>query len=152
MYKIMYLSVRGMEGSYTQLWGRITLLKLVLSSLSIFMLSFYKAPTKFVKEFTKIQSNFFWSSLAESKKIHWQSWRDVCLPIERGGLGIKRIKDFYVDLLQKWRWIIMVEFDSLWYKVLKSCYDDINLKRVNFGDFQKKHGNGSFGGGFIQSQ
>ncbi|XP_058753182.1 uncharacterized protein LOC131626382 [Vicia villosa] len=52
-------------------------------------------------------------SLAERKKIHWVSWRDVCLPIDRGGLGIKRIDDFNVALLQKWRWRILAEFDAL---------------------------------------
>lgn len=34
----------------------------------------------------------------------------------------------------------MVEFDVLWYKVLKSRYDDIYLKAVNFNDFQSNLG------------
>lgn len=65
------------------------------------MLSFYKAPIKFVKEFNKIQSDFLWGRTSEKRKVHWDSWRDVCLLIDNGGLGIKRTDDFNMALLSK---------------------------------------------------
>ncbi|XP_058733064.1 uncharacterized protein LOC131604651 [Vicia villosa] len=71
--------------------GRITLLKSVLSSLAIITLSFYKAPVKIIKEITRIQSNFLWGGVEENKKVHWVCWMDLCLPIEIGGLGLRRM-------------------------------------------------------------
>ncbi|XP_058741092.1 uncharacterized protein LOC131613439 [Vicia villosa] len=44
----------GWKNRFLNLGGRITLLKYILSSLTVFTLSFYKMPVKVVKEFTKI--------------------------------------------------------------------------------------------------
>ncbi|XP_058725920.1 uncharacterized protein LOC131597229 [Vicia villosa] len=79
--------------------GRLTLLKSILCSLSIFMFSFYKAPKKVLKEITRLQSNFLWGGAGERKKMHWLSWRTICLTIEKGGLGIRRVRDFNLALL-----------------------------------------------------
>lgn len=40
----------------------------------------------------------------EQKKIMWVKWDTVCLPKEKGGLGIRDIKNFNLALLGKWRW------------------------------------------------
>lgn len=53
------------KGRFVSLDGRLTLLKLVLGSLAIFTLSFYKAPTKVVEEITMIQSNFLWGVMGK---------------------------------------------------------------------------------------
>ncbi|XP_058775270.1 uncharacterized protein LOC131649527 [Vicia villosa] len=47
------------KGQMLSFGGRITLLKLLLGSLAIFTLSFYKAPMKIIRKITKIQRNFF---------------------------------------------------------------------------------------------
>src|SRR4051812_17353388 len=84
----------GWKHRYLTLGGRITLLKAVLGSLAIFTLSFHRAPKQVVKEINNIQSKFLWGGTAEKRSIHWFSWNAVCLPIEHGGLGIRRIEDF----------------------------------------------------------
>ncbi|XP_058726857.1 uncharacterized protein LOC131598257 [Vicia villosa] len=91
----------------------------------------WRAPAIFVKNFNKIQSDFLWGGLEERRHIHWVRWEEVCLLKEKGGLGIKRIDDFNVALLQKWRWRILEENDALWYKVLKARYGDVNFNMVN---------------------
>ncbi|XP_058765880.1 uncharacterized protein LOC131639402 [Vicia villosa] len=48
------------KGWFLSFGGRLTLLKSVLGSLAIFMLSFYKAHKKVIKDIVKIQSNFLW--------------------------------------------------------------------------------------------
>ncbi|XP_058740898.1 uncharacterized protein LOC131613227 [Vicia villosa] len=50
----------GWKNQFFNLGGKITLLKSIFSSLTIFTMSFYKMPLKVVKEFTRIQSNFLW--------------------------------------------------------------------------------------------
>lgn len=107
------------------------------------MLSFYKAPSIFVKKFNQIQSDFLWDEVEERRRIHLVSWKDVSLSVVKGGLGIKRIEDFNVVLLQKWRWRILDDFDTLGYNVLKSRYADINLSIANVSGSSLKGGKDS---------
>ncbi|XP_058726432.1 uncharacterized protein LOC131597777 [Vicia villosa] len=74
----------------------------------------------------------------DSKRcIHWIKWNKVCLPIEKGGLGIRRLADFNQALLVKWKWRIVDYKDSLWYGVLKARYGDINLCVAHGGALRK---------------
>ncbi|XP_058760915.1 uncharacterized protein LOC131634285 [Vicia villosa] len=73
------------KNHFLNLGGRITLLKSILSSLTIFIMSFYKMPVKSVKEFKRLQSNFLWGGVEEKRKINWISYKDINLPIEKGG-------------------------------------------------------------------
>ncbi|XP_058765105.1 uncharacterized protein LOC131638559 [Vicia villosa] len=50
----------GWKNRFLSLGGRITLLKSILSSLTIFNMSFYKMPVMVAKEFTRMQSSFLW--------------------------------------------------------------------------------------------
>ncbi|XP_058765688.1 uncharacterized protein LOC131639202 [Vicia villosa] len=93
-------------------------------------ISFSLAPVKVLNEITRLQSNFLWGETVEGTKIHRASWMNVCLPIEKGGLGLRRIRDFNFSLLHKWRWRILGGLEALWYNVLKARYDDINLHVV----------------------
>lgn len=47
------------------------MLKSVLPSLSIFLLSFYRTSMAVYKEIRRIQSNFLWGDKAENKTINW---------------------------------------------------------------------------------
>ncbi|XP_058726223.1 uncharacterized protein LOC131597549 [Vicia villosa] len=91
------------------------------------------APKKIIKDIIKIQSNFLWGGVEDKRNIHWASWDTVCLPIEKGGLGVRRIGDFNVALLCKWKWRILEQTRALWYGVLKARYGDINLSFVHEG-------------------
>lgn len=55
------------------------------------------------------------------------------LPIEKGGLELRRIKDFNLALLYKWHWRILGGSEALWYDVFKARYGDINLQ-VSFSN------------------
>jgi hypothetical protein len=37
-----------------------------------------------------IQRNFLWGGGREDKKICWVKWDQICLPKEKGGLGVKK--------------------------------------------------------------
>ena len=52
----------------------------------------------------------------------WIRWEKVCLPKERGGLGIKDINTFNMALLGKWKWHLLQNQGELWAKVLESRY------------------------------
>ena len=40
----------------------------------------------------------------EHRKIAWVSWKIVCMPKLKGGLGVKDLRTFNSALLGKWRW------------------------------------------------
>jgi len=41
---------------------------------------------------------------------------------EVGGLGVRRFREFNSALLGKWCWRVLVENESLWYRVLLATY------------------------------
>jgi len=49
-------------------------------------------------------------------------WKSVCLPKEKGGLGLKDIKTFNLALLGKWKWSLFQHQGELWARVLDSKY------------------------------
>ena len=46
----------------------------------------------------------------------------VCLPKDKGGLGIKDVNTFNLALLAKWKWHLFQHQGQLWAKVLESKY------------------------------
>ncbi|XP_058751483.1 uncharacterized protein LOC131624543 [Vicia villosa] len=134
----------GWTNRFLNMGGRITLLKSVLSSLSIFWMSFYKLPSKVVKRINGIQSKFLWGGVEERRRIHWIKWEDVTLPLNKGGLGVKNIILFNLALLNKWRWQILKGANSLWHKVLHVRYGDLSLKMCGGGEEKKVFSRCSF--------
>lgn len=51
--------------------GRVTLINAVLSSLPLYLFSFYRAPKKVIGEIQKLQRRFLWGGDEENKKIAW---------------------------------------------------------------------------------
>lgn len=82
-------------------------------------MSFYKTPSKVIKESVKIQSNFLWIGTDLKKSIHWVSWKNVCLEKYKGGLCIKGIETFNKSLLLKWKCRTIQESDDIWMGILK---------------------------------
>ena len=83
--------------------GRVTLIKSVLNSIPIYFLSFFKAPNKVLDKWVWIQRLLLWGGGGEEKKIAWVKWESVCLPKEKGGLGIRDLRNFNYALLGKWK-------------------------------------------------
>jgi len=52
---------------------RITLIKAVISSLPVYMLSLFKVPKVVCREINKIQCQFLWGWGQDRKKIAWVS-------------------------------------------------------------------------------
>ena len=69
-----------------------------------------------------LQHRFLWSGGPEQNKITWVKWEPVCLPKEKGGLGLKDIRTFNLALLAKWKWILFQHHGQLWARVLESKY------------------------------
>ncbi|KAL5188121.1 putative ribonuclease H protein [Glycine soja] len=81
-----------------------------------------RVPNKVLDKLVSLQCRFLWGGGMEQKKIMWVKWDTVCLPKEKGGLGIRDIKNFNLTLLGKWRWNLFHHQWELWAQVLDSKY------------------------------
>jgi len=63
-----------------------------------------------------------WGGGEDVRKIVWVDWDAVCLSKEEGGLGVRRLKEFNVALLEKWCWRMLVDKEGLWFRVLNARY------------------------------
>ena len=100
----------------------MTLIQAVLTSIPIYLFSFFRVPKSVVDKFLRLQRRFLWGGGPDHKKIAWIKWESVCLPKEKGGLGIKDIDTFNLALVGKWKWQLMQEKGELWTRVLESKY------------------------------
>nr|KYP50529.1 Putative ribonuclease H protein At1g65750 family [Cajanus cajan] len=126
LLEVLHNKLASWKHKYVSIGGRVTLLNVVLNSLPLHYLSFWKMPLSVIKEVVKIQRRFLWSGVKESSKICWVKWDQVCKPIKEGGLGIKNVAWFNMSLLGKWVWRGLKFPNSLWVQVLKAWYGEFS--------------------------
>ncbi|KAK3204388.1 hypothetical protein Dsin_018434 [Dipteronia sinensis] len=81
--------------------GRCVLIKAVASALPIYAMQSIKLTSDLCSKLDKISRDFLWSSNSEKKKVHLVNWKVVCLPKNKGGIGIKNMKLMNQPLLAK---------------------------------------------------
>jgi len=92
----------GWKSKHLSLVGRLVLLKSVLSSLPVYALSFFRAPSGIVSSIDSILNCFLWGGGGDDHgKITWVDWNIVCRSKEVDGLGVRRIREFNLALLGK---------------------------------------------------
>jgi len=112
----------GWKSRHLSMGGRLVLLKSVLSSLPVYALSFFKAPSGIISAIESIFNYFLGGGSDNRRKISWVDWKTVCRRKEVGGLGVRRIREFNLALLGRWCWRLLVDRNSLWFRVLASRY------------------------------
>ncbi|KAL2228519.1 UNVERIFIED_CONTAM: putative mitochondrial protein [Sesamum indicum] len=82
--------ITGWEGISLSYAGRVQIIKSVLSTLSLYWASAFILPKAVIKEVEKRLRTFLWkgTSMTGYAKV---AWKDICKPVEEGGLGIKDI-------------------------------------------------------------
>ena len=89
--------------------GRLVLINSVLSSLPMFMLSFFEIPRRVLKKLDYFRSWFFWQSDEHKKKYTLTKWEVVCVSKDQGGLGVLNLDVHNKCLLSKWLFKLMNE-------------------------------------------
>lgn len=64
------------------------LINSILSSLAMFMFSFFEVPWEVLKRLDQFRSRFFWEGGGLKKKYRLTKWSVLCTPKDLGGLGI----------------------------------------------------------------
>nr|GEW44121.1 hypothetical protein [Tanacetum cinerariifolium] len=104
--------------------GRLTLLKSVLGSTSIYYMSLFKAPVQVINKLEAIYSHFFHGVDPSVRKMMLGKWNNVLASKEMGGL---RVSSFYAlnrALIFKWVWRFHTQGNSIWTKVIKALHGE----------------------------
>ncbi|XP_019260714.1 PREDICTED: uncharacterized protein LOC109238688 [Nicotiana attenuata] len=113
--------IRGWHGKMLSHRGRATLIKHVLQSMPIYLLSAVSPPKTVMKQIKKLAANFFWGMEDNKRKYHWASWNKLCFPMNEGGIGFKTIEDICKSMEYK-QWWHFRSTQSLWSNFLKAKY------------------------------
>ena len=112
--------------------GRLVLINSVLSSLPMFMMSFFEIPRGILKKLDYFRSRFFWQSDEHKKKYRLIKWEVVCTLKDQGGLGVLNLGVHNKYLLSKWLFKL-INGDGVWQKLLKNKYlRDKTLSQVQY--------------------
>ncbi|GJR38800.1 RNA-directed DNA polymerase, eukaryota [Tanacetum coccineum] len=68
--------------------GRVTLLKSVLGSIAIYLMSIFKTPITVLNNIESIRNKFFLGAEMDERKLTWIQWRKTMASKKHGGLGI----------------------------------------------------------------
>ncbi|XP_055814560.1 uncharacterized protein LOC129884256 [Solanum dulcamara] len=79
--------IRGWQAKILSYGGRATLVKSVLQSLPIHLLSAIIPTVTTLKQIKALMADFFWGWYKEKRKYHWASWETLSYPVEEGGIG-----------------------------------------------------------------
>ncbi|WVZ96211.1 hypothetical protein U9M48_041878, partial [Paspalum notatum var. saurae] len=135
----------GWKGKLLSVGGRLVLINSVLSSLPMFMLSFFKIPKGILKKLEYFRSRFFWQNDQHKKKYHLIRWDQIRQPKEQGGLGVIDLEVQNKCLLSKWLFKLANE-DGIWQNLLRAKY----LRSKPLGTVNKKPGDSHFWAGLME--
>nr|GEW62188.1 RNA-directed DNA polymerase, eukaryota, reverse transcriptase zinc-binding domain protein [Tanacetum cinerariifolium] len=110
--KVKMLSIRG----------RLTLIKSVLWSLGIYLMSLFRVPEGVIKELEQLRARFFLGCQSNEKNIAWVAWDKVLASKDREGLEIGSLASFNLTLLHKWQWRFYNESEAIWCHVIKAIH------------------------------
>ena len=93
----------------------------VLSSLPMYMMSFFSIPKGVIKTLDYFRSRFFWQGDENKKKYRLAKWSILCQPKDQGGIGILDLNTMNRALLSKWLYKLLTS-DGMWQQLLRNKY------------------------------
>jgi hypothetical protein len=133
------------KGKHLSVGGRLVLIESVLSSLAMFMMSFFEVPREVLKKLDYYRSRFFWQADGNKKKYRLTRWNIICEPKDQGGLGIKDLDIHNQCLLSKWLFKLINE-EGMWQTLLKRKY----IKDKTIGQLYKGPRDSHFWSGLMK--
>jgi hypothetical protein len=129
------------KGKHLSIGGRLTLINSVLSSLPMYMMSFFSIPKGVLKKLDYFCSRFFWQGDEDKNKYRLTKWSILCEPKDQGGLDILDLNTKNIALLSKWLYKLLTS-DGMWQQILQNKYlGSKPLAQIEwkFGDFNFGH-------------
>ncbi|KAE8815280.1 retrotransposon unclassified [Hordeum vulgare] len=88
----------------------------------MYMMGMYILREGVHSSFDKELARFFWQAGDGRSKYHMVKWADICLPKDRGGLGITASRRMNVALMLRWVWRILQGDGGLWLRLIEAKY------------------------------
>lgn len=123
----MTLKLTPWKRMYLSRAGRVELINSSLAAIPLYYLSLFQIPISVAKKLERLMRNFLWGDSTDKKRLHWRSWKKVCIPKIEGGLGIRNLKITNEALLTKWLWRYGEEKTSLWRKVILEKFGGVEM-------------------------
>ncbi|XP_057787364.1 uncharacterized protein LOC131004671 [Salvia miltiorrhiza] len=102
--------------------GKVVLIKAVLQAIPSYLMSCFVIPEQICQNLNGIAARFFWGQKQEERRIHWKSWKSLCVPKKEWGLGFRDLSLFNRAMLAKQVWRIIQNDSSLLARSLKARY------------------------------
>ncbi|KAE8811846.1 hypothetical protein D1007_11263 [Hordeum vulgare] len=109
-------------GRFTSKGSKSILISSNLASLSMYMMGMYILPEGVHSAFDKELARFFCQAGDGRPKYHMVKWADICVPKDRGGLGIPASRRMNVALMLRWVWRILHGDGGLWLQLIEAKY------------------------------
>jgi len=106
---------------WLSLGGRLTLLKVVLSSQPIYWMSLVVVPGSVLKILRIRMFNFLWKRSGVSHEMYLCNWERLSLPFSFGGWGIRNIFYFSKSLAASTCWRVLMG-EGIWHRVILDKY------------------------------
>jgi hypothetical protein len=87
--------------------GRLTVIRSVLSSLPMYMMSFFLLPKGVCRKLDYYRLRFFWQGNDNKRKYRLVKWDILCQPKDQGGLEILELNTMNTALLSKWMYKLL---------------------------------------------
>lgn len=87
----------------------------------IHLLSVLHAPKSVIRKVHGLFATFFWGSQDGKGKRKWQAWKNMCVPMEKGGSGVRDLTEVQRSLFMKFGWQL-VNQNSLWARFFHKKY------------------------------
>ncbi|XP_060177861.1 uncharacterized protein LOC132607800 [Lycium barbarum] len=108
-------------GKLLSIGGRTTLIKHVVQSMPIHLLSVCDPPSGVLAQIHRLFAKFFWSNSVGNSSKHWATWTTLCHPQEKGGMGFRSLQDISKALFAKLWWNMRTK-QSLWRTFMSNKY------------------------------
>ena len=112
----------GWKGKLLSMGGKEILIKAVALAIPTYTMSCFLLPQGLCDDMERMMKNFWWGQRQREKKLGWVSWKRMCNPKARGGLGFRNLRAFNLAMLAKQAWRILNNPSSLVARVLKAKY------------------------------
>ncbi|KAJ9536655.1 hypothetical protein OSB04_un000128 [Centaurea solstitialis] len=102
--------------------GRKLLISSVLQSMQLYWMSVFLLPSGVIHELESLFRKFLWAQGDSIQGRCKLSWDVVCRPLEKGGLGIRRLGIWNRAMVTKHLWDILSDRSTLWVQWVRCHY------------------------------
>ncbi|XP_038974801.1 uncharacterized protein LOC120106025 [Phoenix dactylifera] len=114
--------LEGWQSHSLSMMGRIVLVRSVLSSVPIYLLSHVDIPVSVLRSLEQLFREFIWGRRSGRGGIHLVAWESVCQPTSAGGLGVQSLMTRREVLAARHVARFVLEPESMWSSLMRAKY------------------------------